>query len=36
VPALLLFIAWNLAASIVLVNRTRRVSSPAARVQVTA
>jgi len=36
VPALLLFIAWNLAASVVLVNRTRHVSSPAPRVQVTA
>jgi hypothetical protein len=29
-------IAWNLAASVVLVNRTRRVTSPVARVQVTA
>jgi len=36
VRALLLFIAWNLAASVVLVNRTRHVSSPAPRVQVTA
>jgi len=36
VPALLLFIAWNLAASVVLVNRTRHVSSAAARVQLTA
>ena len=36
VPALLLFIAWNLTASVVLVNRTRRVTLPVARVQVSA
>jgi len=36
VPALLLFIVWNLAASVVLLNRTRRVGSRAGRVEVTA
>jgi hypothetical protein len=36
VPALLLFIVWNLAASVVLVYRTPRAASHAGRVEVTA
>ena len=36
VPALLLFVAWNLAASIVLMNRTRSSTARAGRVEATA
>jgi hypothetical protein len=36
VPALLLFVAWNLAASVVLTLRTRRTASRAGRIEVAA